>query len=55
MTDSMAAMFDRLREAAAAHDEPVGSCAAVPVGPTPADPLPADPQTQAAETGHRPD
>jgi hypothetical protein len=33
MTDSMAATFDRLREAAAAHDKPVGSCAAVPVGP----------------------
>jgi hypothetical protein len=31
--DSMAAMLDRLREAAAAHDEPAGSCAAVPVGP----------------------
>jgi hypothetical protein len=30
MTDSMAATFDRLREAAAAHDKPVGSCAAGP-------------------------
>jgi len=33
MTDSMAAMFDRLSEAAVAHGEPVGSCAAVLVGP----------------------
>jgi hypothetical protein len=33
MSESMAAMLDRLREAAAAHDKPVGSSAAVPVGP----------------------
>jgi hypothetical protein len=33
LTGGTAAMLDRLREAAAAHDEPVGSCATVPVGP----------------------
>ena len=33
MNDSMAAILDRLREAAAAHDKSIGSCAVVPVGP----------------------
>jgi hypothetical protein len=42
MNDSMAAILDRLREAAAAHDRSVGPCAVVPVGP-----IAADPQTQA--------
>jgi len=50
MSESMAAMLDRLREAAAAHDKPVGSCAAVPVGP-----IARRSADTGSRTGQRPD
>jgi hypothetical protein len=45
LTGSMDAMFDRRREAAAAHDEPAGSCAVAPCARSP------HPQTQTAQPG----